>query len=292
MRRVASVGCAVSTSCERDPPLELLRRDALEPGDRVVERLRGHPLLELVGAEPAHTVMLLGDVRELEVQPEGPQHARLALERQRLHRLLELLVWRPGARLACERPHPLDVREQRLALLLDEDAPEQVAEQADVPAERGISGLGRCHASSVGWNRRKTAQSGACSGRAAASFEPWVGHSSTRSGTAISCSATRACPSLLYVDLHLVHEVTSPQAFEGLRLAGRAVRRPDLTLATMDHNVVTGDDTPMDELSAQQLEALQGQLRGVRRPALRDRQRARGHRPRDRPGARLSRSRA
>jgi 3-isopropylmalate/(R)-2-methylmalate dehydratase large subunit len=63
-------------------------------------------------------------------------------------------------------------------------------------------------------------------------------------------------PELLYIDLHLVHEVTSPQAFEGLRLAGRRVRRPDLTLATMDHNVVTGDDTPMDELSAQQLEAL------------------------------------
>ena len=63
-------------------------------------------------------------------------------------------------------------------------------------------------------------------------------------------------PGLLYVDLHLVHEVTSPQAFEGLRIAGRRVRRPDLTLATMDHNVVTGDDTPMDELSAAQLEAL------------------------------------
>jgi homoaconitase/3-isopropylmalate dehydratase large subunit len=46
-------------------------------------------------------------------------------------------------------------------------------------------------------------------------------------------------PDLLYVDLHLVHEVTSPQAFEGLRLAGRRVRRPDLTVATMDHNVPT-----------------------------------------------------
>ena len=46
-------------------------------------------------------------------------------------------------------------------------------------------------------------------------------------------------PDLLYVDLHLVHEVTSPQAFEGLRLSGRRVRRPDLTLATMDHNVPT-----------------------------------------------------
>src|SRR5438874_9883261 len=63
-------------------------------------------------------------------------------------------------------------------------------------------------------------------------------------------------PDLLYVDLHLVHEVTSPQAFEGLRLAGRRVRRPGLTIATMDHNVATGDDTPPDPLSQQQLETL------------------------------------
>src|ERR671931_433730 len=63
-------------------------------------------------------------------------------------------------------------------------------------------------------------------------------------------------PDLLYVDLHLVHEVTSPQAFESLRLAGRRVRRPQLTLATMDHNVATGDDTPIDPLSEQQLAAL------------------------------------
>ena len=48
-------------------------------------------------------------------------------------------------------------------------------------------------------------------------------------------------PALLYIDLHLVHEVTSPQAFEGLRLSGRKVRRPDLTVATMDHNVPTTD---------------------------------------------------
>src|SRR3954453_3072434 len=63
-------------------------------------------------------------------------------------------------------------------------------------------------------------------------------------------------PDLLYIDLHLVHEVTSPQAFESLRLAGRPVRRPDLTIATMDHNVPTGDDTPQDPLSQQQLDAL------------------------------------
>jgi 3-isopropylmalate/(R)-2-methylmalate dehydratase large subunit len=60
---------------------------------------------------------------------------------------------------------------------------------------------------------------------------------------------------LLYVDLHLVHEVTSPQAFEGLRLAGRPLRRPDRTLATADHNVPTGPGQP-DELSQKQLAAL------------------------------------
>jgi 3-isopropylmalate/(R)-2-methylmalate dehydratase large subunit len=65
-------------------------------------------------------------------------------------------------------------------------------------------------------------------------------------------------PDLLYVDLHLVHEVTSPQAFDGLRLAGRGVRRPDLTLATMDHNVPTiGLDEPIaDPVSARQIEVL------------------------------------
>ena len=46
-------------------------------------------------------------------------------------------------------------------------------------------------------------------------------------------------PAIIYIDLHLVHEVTSPQAFEGLRLAGRKVRRPDMTFATIDHNVPT-----------------------------------------------------
>src|SRR4051794_4924414 len=65
-------------------------------------------------------------------------------------------------------------------------------------------------------------------------------------------------PDLLYIDLHLVHEVTSPQAFDGLRLAGRRVRRPDLTVATADHNVPTTDvDKPVaDPISARQLEVL------------------------------------
>jgi 3-isopropylmalate/(R)-2-methylmalate dehydratase large subunit len=63
-------------------------------------------------------------------------------------------------------------------------------------------------------------------------------------------------PDLLYVDLHLVHEVTSPQAFEGLRMQGRRVRRPDLTVATMDHNVPTTDGPVTDAISARQMEAL------------------------------------
>jgi 3-isopropylmalate/(R)-2-methylmalate dehydratase large subunit len=63
-------------------------------------------------------------------------------------------------------------------------------------------------------------------------------------------------PDLLYVDLHLIHEVTSPQAFEGLRLAGRRVRRPDRSLATMDHNVPTVDGPITDPLARAQLDAL------------------------------------
>jgi 3-isopropylmalate/(R)-2-methylmalate dehydratase large subunit len=70
-------------------------------------------------------------------------------------------------------------------------------------------------------------------------------------------------PALLYVDLHLVHEVTSPQAFEGLRLHRRRVRRPELTVATVDHNVPTGDRRlPIaDEVSARQVEALRRNAR-------------------------------
>src|SRR5690606_22025517 len=65
-------------------------------------------------------------------------------------------------------------------------------------------------------------------------------------------------PDLLYIDLHLIHEVTSPQAFDGLRLAGRSVRRPALTIATEDHNVPTADiDQPIaDEISAKQVDTL------------------------------------
>ena len=55
----------------------------------------------------------------------------------------------------------------------------------------------------------------------------------------VVAEGTDGAPDVLGIDLHLVHEVTSPQAFDGLRLAGRTVRRPDLTLATEDHNVPT-----------------------------------------------------
>ena len=66
-------------------------------------------------------------------------------------------------------------------------------------------------------------------------------------------------PTLLYIDLHLVHEVTSPQAFEGLRLTGRKVRRPDLTIATMDHNTPTWPLTQpvTDAVAKEQLDALE-----------------------------------
>src|SRR5438132_14014744 len=70
-------------------------------------------------------------------------------------------------------------------------------------------------------------------------------------------------PALLYVDLHLVHEVTSPQAVSGLRTAGRRVRRPDLALAAVDHNVPTDParTTIRDPDAAAQVEALQGHRR-------------------------------
>ena len=106
-------------------------------------------------------------------------------------------------------------------------------------------------------------------------------------GRPTSCAAAAGEPDLLFIDLHLVHEVTSPQAFDGLRLAGRGVRRPDLTVATADHNVPTTDiDKPVaDPISAKQLEVLVGQLRRVRHHLLPDGRRQPGHRPRHRARA-------
>lgn len=81
----------------------------------------------------------------------------------------------------------------------------------------------------------------------------WDDHVVVSGGT-----SGQGAPDLIYIDLHLVHEVTSPQAFDGLRLAGRPVRRPDLTLATEDHNVPTIDiDKPIaDPVSRTQVETL------------------------------------
>jgi 3-isopropylmalate/(R)-2-methylmalate dehydratase large subunit len=76
-------------------------------------------------------------------------------------------------------------------------------------------------------------------------------------------------PALLYIDLHLVHEVTSPQAFEGLRLAHRRVRRPDLTFATVDHNVPTTTDERFqikDQIAAQQIATLRKNCEAHRIP--------------------------
>ena len=79
---------------------------------------------------------------------------------------------------------------------------------------------------------------------------------------------------ILYIDLQLVHEVTSPQAFEGLRLAGRKVRRPERTVATPDHNIPTTDrDKPIaDPISRQQVDTLRENCRqfGVRLYDLQD----------------------
>ena len=81
-------------------------------------------------------------------------------------------------------------------------------------------------------------------------------------------------PDLLYIDLHLIHEVTSPQAFEGLRMAGRPVRRPDLTIATEDHNTPTWDiDKPIADLTSRtQIETLRRNCEefGVRLHSLGD----------------------
>ena len=94
---------------------------------------------------------------------------------------------------------------------------------------------------------------------------------------------------LIYIDLHLVHEVTSPQAFDGLRMEGRPVRRPDKTVATADHNVPT-DGTPAarmiaDDLSRIQVETLERNCAEFDIPIYSLGIGPPGHRPRDRPRA-------
>ena len=93
-------------------------------------------------------------------------------------------------------------------------------------------------------------------------------------------------PSLIYVDLHLVHEVTSPQAFQGLRERGLKVRRPDLTIATTDHSIPTTDRSLpiLDPIAAKQITQLETELPGIRHLALRRAFDPSGHRARDRAG--------
>ncbi len=101
--------------------------------------------------------------------------------------------------------------------------------------------------------------------------------------------AHEVSPGLIYIDLHLVHEVTSPQAFDGLRLANRKLRRPDKTLATADHNTPTDGTMAArliaDQLSRVQVETLERNCEEFGDPDLLAGLRPPGHRPRDRPRA-------
>ncbi len=102
-------------------------------------------------------------------------------------------------------------------------------------------------------------------------------------------------PPLLYIDLQLVHEVTSPQAFEGLRLAGRRLRRPDRHIATVDHNVPTTSVQDrlhiVDQIAAQPGAGPAAELRRLRHRVLRRAGRRAGHRPHDRAGTRRHQAR-
>ena len=111
-------------------------------------------------------------------------------------------------------------------------------------------------------------------------------------GRARGARAAEGEPDLLYIDLHLLHEVTSPQAFDGLRLAGRPVRRPDLTLATEDHNVPTDARPDHRPRQPTQVDTLRRNCEefGVRLHP--DGRRRAGHRPRRRPAARPDPARA
>ncbi len=119
----------------------------------------------------------------------------------------------------------------------------------------------------------------------------WAARFTTSSGTATWCTPRHDGTALLYIDRHLVHEVTSPQAFEGLKLAGRKPWRIDSVVATADHNTPTtgwdrGIEGIEDPISRLQVETLDANMREYRRQGLFPVPRqAPGHRARDRAGA-------
>ena len=241
VRRAASVGCAVSTSSSETRRAISSRGHVLEPGERVVERLAG------ARAPRARRRAGGGCGGAARRRSRAGSRARTRAARS------------PGARAAAPRP-----------LRASSSCGAPPARRARAPRTRSTSSSSDSSSCSTSTrpsrspSRRTSRRSGrvgrrvVLNGHAAkrrpecaakpnnrvagrqrprASVEAWARRSSTRSGRATSSAAAEGLPDLLYIDLHLVHEVTSPQAFESLRLAGRPVRRPDLTLATMDHNV-------------------------------------------------------
>ena len=138
------------------------RGTTVEPRKRLLERFGQHALLVRVDAPAANAVLLLGDVRELEIRGEGAKDARLPLERELAHCGREVVLRAAGPRRAREPSQALDVVEQALVVLLDEHPAEEVAEQADIAPKRRVRGLVGTdrHRSSVGPNPRKTEQSG------------------------------------------------------------------------------------------------------------------------------------
>jgi hypothetical protein len=131
-----------------------------------------------------------------------------------------------------------------------------------VPAAAGNSGV-RAPAAPSALNGARVARRGAVRGAARAPAVRVVAAAAPRAAAAagpttlfdkiwadhvVECAPDGTC--LLYIDRHLVHEVTSPQAFEGLRNAGRVARRPDMTLATADHNVPTSDRSGFTDVAS------------------------------------------
>ena len=204
----------------------------------------------LVLATAPQTVVLLGEVRELEVRAEGAQDERLLVEIEAGDDALHL------GPLALASGRAGAPGEEADALLLVEQLLPSCSTRTR-PSTSPSSRTSRRSAASAASGAGPRVRSGAgfCSATGPVPLPFMAKTLFDRIWESHVVHEEDGEPALLYVDLHLIHEVTSPQAFDGLRLAGRPVRRPDLSLATMDHNVPTGDG-PADPLSRAQLEAL------------------------------------